>query len=221
MTSYDVVAEYVSKIKNARFGEMVRHVEALIEAGDWRDYTVPAGNVRYQFGSHEFDYFLVIMDIDAELVRMSYSRAKDIPDLAAKELRLADLCGKGKTPPKNGRRPWLEVAEALASDPFGAGDKIMAAGKAHLLSAASQGYVTKTAALIASDPAKRAATKAGKKVIRRPGNRWEVKWADERTPAQAIVDKLLADPELAREVYKRLHSHNVANAAKQKRRSVA
>jgi hypothetical protein len=220
MTSYDVVAEYVSKIKNARFGEMVRHVEALIEAGDWRDYTVPAGNVRYQFGSHEFDYFLVIMDIDAELVSMSYARAKDVEGLAAKEIRLADLTGRGKAPPKGGRRTWQDVAKALAGDPHGAGEKIAAAGRAKLFSLSEPGFVTITGSQVARDPERRNQAKRGQIVKRNvSANQWKVNWSDDRSPAQAIVDKLLADPDLAREVYNKLRA--VYTREERKRRSVA
>jgi hypothetical protein len=222
MSAYETVADFVAKIRNARFGEMVRHVEGLIEAGDWRDFTVPAGNVRYQFGSHEFDYFLVIMDIDAELVSMSYARAKDVEGLAAKEIRLADLTGRGKKPPKGTRRTWQDVSKALEGDPHGAGEKIAAAGRAHLFSLSEPGFVTITGGQVARDPERRNQAKRGQSVNRNVSkHRWEVKWSDDRPPAQAIVDRLLTDPELAREVYKRLHSHNVANAAKAKRRSVA
>jgi hypothetical protein len=218
MTSYDVVADYVSKIKNARFGEMVRHVEGLIKAGDWRDFTVPAG-VRYQFGSHEFDYFLVTEDIDAEMVRMSYTRGKDVEDLAAKEMRLADLCGRGETPPDGSRRPWQELAKELADDPFGAGDKIAAAGKANLFTKGSAGFVTANATQVAGDPERRKLVEKGETPYRWRVNRWEVKWSDDRTPPQAIVDKLLTDPALAREVYKRLDVARVRNNREIKSRS--
>jgi hypothetical protein len=206
MTTYDVVADFVSKIKNARFGEMVRHVETILDEGAWRDYTIPAG-VRYQFGSHEFDYFLVVQDIDAELVRMSYVRAKDVENLAAKEMRLADLTGHGKTPPKGSRRPWQDVAQELSGDPFGAGDKIAAAGKACLFNTTGSAFVSATAAQVARDPERRKAAGRGKPVARNVSpNQWKVNWSDDRNPAQAIVDRLLTDPELAREVYKRLRN---------------
>lgn len=219
MTTYDAVADFVSKIKNARFGEMVRHVEKILDEGAWRDYTIPAG-VRYQFGSHEFDYFLVVQDIDAELVRMAYTRAKDIEQLAAKEMRLADLTGHGQEPPTGGRRPWQEVAKELSGDPFGAGDKISNAGKAYLFNASGQGFVTQNAAEVASDPERRKLVQKGEAVYRWRVNRWEVKWSDDRTPPQAIVDKLLTDPDLAHEVWKLLQANQMRiTRAEKKRRS--
>ena len=220
-SSYDVVSGYVSKIKNARFGEMVRHVEGLIEAGDWRDFTVPAGKVRYQFCSHEFDYFLVTQDIDPEIVSMAYTRAKDVDGLAAKEIRLADLTGKGKKPPKNSRRSWQDAAKDLASDPFGAGDKIAAAGKACLFNRNGPGFVAETAARVAQDPERRKAAQRGQSVHRNVSKyRWEVKWSDERQPDQAIVDRLLTDPDLASGVYNKLRG-KLYNPKTGKRRSVA
>jgi hypothetical protein len=217
MSSYDVVAGFVSKVKNARFGETVQHVEDMLDAGDWRDFTIPAGKIRYQFGSHEFDYFLVVQGIDAQLVRTAYASARDVEKLAAKEMRLSDVTGRGETPPEGSRRKWQDVAKALAGDPFGAGDKIAAAGKACLFNRSGSGFVTANAAEVAGDPERRKLVKQGETPYRWRVNRWEVKWSDDRTPPQAIVDKLLNDPDLAREVYKRLD----AARAVEKRRTVS
>ena len=142
--------------------------------------------------------------------------------MSAKEIRLADLTGRGKTPPKGSRRKWQEAAQDLAGDPFGGGDKITAAGKANLFSLSEPGYVTITGGLVARDPERRKQARRGMPVSRNVSRgQWKVNWSDDRTPAQAIVDKLLADPALAREVYKRLEAERVRTRRDSNRRSVA
>jgi len=51
MSHYNNIAGLVSKILNARHGEMVNYIETLIDSGDWRDFTrvsrcavMPPGN---------------------------------------------------------------------------------------------------------------------------------------------------------------------------------
>jgi hypothetical protein len=63
MASYEKVADLVSRVRNARYGEMVKYLETLIDSGDWRDFTTPAGT-RFQFRECEFDYFLLAMEVD-------------------------------------------------------------------------------------------------------------------------------------------------------------
>ncbi len=58
MSHYNNIAGLVSKIRNARYGEMVNYIETLIDSGDWRDFTTPAGT-RFRFRECEFDYFLL------------------------------------------------------------------------------------------------------------------------------------------------------------------
>ena len=55
MATYQKVAGLVSKVRNARYGEMVKYLETLIDSGDWRDFSTPAGT-RFQFRECEFDY---------------------------------------------------------------------------------------------------------------------------------------------------------------------
>ena len=43
MSHWDNVVGLVSKVRNARYGEMVTYLEALIDSGDWRDFSTPAG----------------------------------------------------------------------------------------------------------------------------------------------------------------------------------
>ena len=68
MSHYNNIAGLVSKIRNARYGEMVNYIETLIDSGDWRDFTTPAGT-RFRFRECEFDYFLLTMEVDPTLVR--------------------------------------------------------------------------------------------------------------------------------------------------------
>jgi hypothetical protein len=96
--------------------------------------------------------------------------------------------------------------------------KIAAAGKACLFSRQKSGFVSETAARVAQDPERRKAVKRGQSVQRNVSKyRWEVKWSDDRTPAQAIVDRLLGtDPDLAIEVLRILRADSDKN-----RRSLA
>ena len=66
MASYEKVANLVSKVRNARYGEMVNYLETLIDSGDWRDFSTPAGT-RFQFRECEFDYFLLAMEVTRRL----------------------------------------------------------------------------------------------------------------------------------------------------------
>ena len=52
--------------------------------------------------------------------------------------------------------------------------------------------------------------------------RWEVRWSDDKTAAEAITTKLLTDEVLARDVYKRLHAKTMRDTRlEDKRRSGA
>ena len=75
--TYARVAELISQVRNARFGEMVRWVEELIDTGIWRDFTTPEGT-HFEFHEGEFDYFLAAMEIDPEVVKRAYIHAKDV-----------------------------------------------------------------------------------------------------------------------------------------------
>ena len=68
MSHYNNIAGLVSKIRNARYGEMVNYIETLIDSGDWRNFTTPVG-ARFRFRECEFDYFLLAMEVDPTLVR--------------------------------------------------------------------------------------------------------------------------------------------------------
>jgi hypothetical protein len=127
---------------------------------------------------------------------------------------LADITGRGVKPKEGQRRPWQEVATETGGDPSGAGARIRA-----VYQDGGAEFVTKQESSLARNKELRAAVKRGEQIARQQLQTWRVRWGDDRTPAEVIAAKLLSDPALAREVYKRLHSHSVANAAKEKRRS--
>ena len=45
MSHYNNIAGLVSKIRNARYGEMVNYIETLIDSGDWRNFPPRSGHV--------------------------------------------------------------------------------------------------------------------------------------------------------------------------------
>ncbi|KAA0086694.1 hypothetical protein CIW52_01920 [Mycolicibacterium sp. P9-64] len=201
MASYEKVATLVSKVRNARYGEMVSYLETLIDSGDWRDFSTPAG-MRFQFRECEFDYFLLALEVDPAIVRHAYLYADDVDGLLPKQLRLADLTGRGKV--KDGaRRPWKQMVEELEGEPSGAAARIRAAHD-H----AGSWFVTQRTGEVARDPARRRTAEQGKLVRRdRPNAKvWRVRWSDDKSIAEAITEKLLVEPSLAQEVYKQLDS---------------
>ena len=94
---YEQVAQLISQIRNAKFGQMVDYLEELINTGIWQDFTTPEGT-HFQFRRCEFDYFLASQEIDPDVVKQAYIRARDVDELDGKRLRLADITGRG-TPP--------------------------------------------------------------------------------------------------------------------------
>jgi hypothetical protein len=194
MTPYEQVAGLVNQIRNARFGEMVKHNEVLITSSLWRDFTTPSGT-HFQFHRCEFDYFLAAQEVDALTLRYAYLHA----GAATQLLALADITGKG-TPPVNGdRRARKVVADLYANDPGGAGGRIRAA----------EPVVTERTAKLAANVSLRKAYAAGKPVpprARPNGQQWTVRWSDpELSVADAIAVKLLEDRTLASAVYRRLY----------------
>lgn len=211
---YQQIAELISLIRNARFGEMVQHLEKLIDSGAWQDFTTPAGT-HFEFRPCEFDYFLAVEEVDPTLVRTAYLRAENVPDLARKQLRLADITGRGKKATDKFRRPRDEVAEMYRADPSGAGQRIREFGQ----------VVTDLTAQAAKNPERRKAMVSGNGYRKEAGRkRWVVEWRDDKSPAEAITEKLLKDEELAHEVYKALRPHcrtDRVPPAKHNRRSEA
>lgn len=192
--SYQQVEKLISSIRNAEFGEMVGYVEELLQSGLWHDYTAPNGS-RYQFRSHEFDYFLAVMEVDPTLIRYAYLKAAGIDELHVKLMRLSDVTGRGcKTEPGE-RRSRTEVAREYAAYPDGAGARIKSYGS----------VVTDRTAQVAANPERRREYETTGKGRERPASKcWRVRWSGDIPVADAIAAKLLEDPELANQVYKRL-----------------
>ncbi|MGA9356898.1 MAG: hypothetical protein WBW75_02495 [Mycobacterium sp.] len=201
MSHYNNIAGLVSKIRNARYGEMVNYIETLIDSGDWRDFTSPAGT-RFRFRECEFDYFLLKMEVDPTLVRHAYLYATDVDGLAAKQIRLADITGRGKKADERWRRHWRQVADDLDADPSGAAARIRAAQDKE-----SSWFVTGRTGKLAADSKRRRDAEQGKPVRRdATRKRWLVEWGQEGSAVEAIARKLLADPQLAEAVYEKLRS---------------
>ena len=200
MSDYDDVSKMIRLVRNAKFGEMVTHLEDLIDSGVWRDYTTPVGT-HFTFGECEFDYFLAAVEVDATTIRWAYLKAAEVEDLTAKQHRLADITGKGAPPPEGARRPWTEVADVYATDKSGAGARIRSWGESGV------SLVTAGTRTRAANPAHRAAAEAGLTVVARPKEKvWRVRWSDDKAAAQAVVAKLTEDPDLAREVFNLLNA---------------
>lgn len=199
--TYARVAELISQVRNARFGEMVRWVEELIDTGIWRDFTTPEGT-HFEFREGEFDYFLAAMEIDPEVVKRAYIHAKDVGELTEKRLRLADITGRGSKDVN--RREPKEIAEAY-------GDRVLRYPP----------VVTENVMRAARNPGRRDAVRLGAPPERVVRNYWTAEWTGDASPVKAIAAKLLDDPELAHEVYKILDAERVRTLREHKRRSEA
>ena len=101
------VEKLVSGIRNAKYDDMVRHLEELIDSGLWQDYTTESGT-RFQFRSHEFDYFLAAMGLDPALIKHAYDAASGrLEGMHAKQIRLhrdRKLADCLRAPPANSVR---------------------------------------------------------------------------------------------------------------------
>lgn len=203
---YERLAALMSKVRNARATTLVGYLEEVIENDLWRDFTTPAGT-RFQFRSHEFDYFLAAQEHDAAEIRRHYAAA-ELPDMARRQMRLADITGRGEAPPDEARRPARDVAELYASDPSGAGARIR---HRH---AEKNAPVTRSTSEIAKDPERRAAYLAGEKIARQQVWTFRVRTvedADVGTRAKRIVAELGKDPELEAAVRRALHANYIRN----------
>ena len=206
--TYRQVEKLVSGIRNAKYDDMVRQLEELIDSGLWQDYTTEAGT-RFQFRSHELDYFLAAMGLDPELIKHAYDAASErLEGMHAKQIRLADITGRGEPTGENQRRPRKEIMAAYADEPSGTGGRIGAYGR----------VVTAGISKVARDPERREQYKAGLKVSRySPGAcSWHVHAGPGQRLDQAVALKLLRDPELWPGVFKLLraqHDHQRRSAA--------
>lgn len=183
-SSYERVADLVSQIRNARYGEIVSINEKLIDSGEWMEFSTPAGT-KFEFRPCEYDFFLAAQDIDPTLVRHAYVNKAEPKQL----MRLADITGRGRQPKNGDRREREDVAQQYSDDPSGAGARIKEwNGEANAI-------VTGRTAKLARDANRRRAFEAGEKVGRTEPDRkrWHVEWHDERSVAEAVVSKLRKD----------------------------
>jgi hypothetical protein len=198
--AYRQVEKLVSGIRNARYDDMVRHLEELIDSGLWQDYTTESGT-RFQFRSHEFDYFLAAMGLDPELIKHAYDAASGrLEDMHAKQIRLADITGRGEPTAEDQRRSRKEIMVAYGGEPSGTGGRIRAYGK----------VVTAGISNVARDPERREQFKAGAKVSRssRGAGSWHVHVGPGQRLDQAIALKLLRDAELWPGVFELLRAQH-------------
>jgi hypothetical protein len=194
---YEEVASIVSRIRNARFADMVNQLEQLIDSEIWREFTTPIGT-HFTFQPYEFDYFLAAQEIDPTTVKYAYLKAEGVEQLAAKQTRLADITGHGRPPANGDRRPRADVARIYGSDPSGAGARIRAYGRP---------VVTERTSQVAADPERRKEYEStGKGRERAKSKYWRVRWSDDTPAAKVIAEALLRDPELAHDIYKILSS---------------
>ena len=198
--AYRQVEKLVSGIRNAKYDDMVRQLEELIDGGQWQDYTTEDGT-RFQFRSHELDYFLAAMSLDPELIKHAYDAASGrLESMHAKQLRLADITGRGQPTTSAQRRSRKEVVAAYADEPSGTGGRIQVYGK----------VVTAGISKVARDPERREQFKAGAKVSRysRGACSWHVHAGPGQRLDQAIALKLLRDAELWPGVLKLLRAQH-------------
>ena len=196
--AYRQVEKLVSGIRNAKYDDMVRHLEELIDSGLWQDYTTQDG-IRFQFRSHELDYFLAAMSLDPELIKHAYDAASGrLEGMHSKQIRLADITGRGEATAPGQRRSRREVMTAYADEPSGAAGRIGAYGR----------VVTAGMSKVARDPERREQFEAGVKVSRysRGARSWHVHAGPEQRLDQAIALKLLRDPGLWPGVFKLLRA---------------
>jgi hypothetical protein len=200
--AYRQVEKLVSGIRNAKYDDMVRQLEELIDGGLWQNYTTEVGT-RFQFRSHELDYFLAAMRLDPELIKHAYDAASGrLESMHAKQIRLADITGRGEPTTGDQRRSRKEVVAAYADEPSGTGARIRAYGR----------VVTAGISRVARDPERREQFKAGAKVSRYSDgtSSWDVHAGSGQRLDQAIALKLLRDAELWPGVFKLLsaqHDH--------------
>ncbi len=198
--AYAQVEKLVSSIRNAKYDDMVRHLEELIDSDLWQDYTTEAGT-RFQFRSHELDYFLAAMGLDPELIKHAYDAASGrLEGMHAKQLRLADITGRGEPTNEDQRRSRTEVVAAYADESSGTAARIRAYGR----------VVTAGISRVARDPKRREQFKAGAKVSRYAdgASSWDVHAGPGQRLDQAIALKLLRDAELWPGVFKLLRAQH-------------
>jgi hypothetical protein len=205
-----LVSQFTSKVRNlSRVAELADAFIDMAASGAWREYTFATGHFRWR--ASEFDYFLIANGVrrdDAARVLAYNKRAKE----------LLPLMDEGVD--KRKRRPFEQAAKEYQSADSLNTDLVATAADLGWINGNRFSDV-KSTAKGAQIPVKSPIPKFTRNNVGSKLNRWKVDWSDDRPAAQAIVDKLLADPDLAHEVYKRLDADNSRRKYEKKRRSVA
>lgn len=193
-----LVAQFVSKIQNlTRIAELADAFVDIAESGAWRDYTFATGHFRFR--PSEFDYFLIATGVqrdDAARVLAYNKRSKELVPF------MDPHADKRRRRPLDQAAKEYQAADSLNTD--------LAVKAVELGWANGSGQLT-----VKKSP-------VGRRALDNRTRReqcWRANWSDERTTAQAIVDKLLAEPDLAREVDKLLTANRVRTLRDRKRRS--
>lgn len=186
------VHAFATQVANLGFAKMADELLAMLDSGAWLEFKDGLGVYRFLPG--EFDYFLSQQGVSREDV------INGVRDLDVKA-RLDEHMNERRTGEDGYRR---RVESVRRSNPSRPGRTIAPFGS-------TDG--PKRPAL--GDRVRRVAAKGER---RRDTHRWQVQWTDRAVLPEAIVAKLLDDPGLAHEVWKRLHS-GVVNAYQKKRRS--
>ena len=192
------VSAFTGKIQNlARVAELTDAVVDIALSEAWRDYKFATG--REKWLEAEFDYFLIANNM----------RHEDVARVLAYNERaklVAPLMDREAGPEK--RRTLKQAAEEWGRL------NINLTARAREL-----GW------LQANDRDQMGASpvppRARGKRWPLDAKQWHVNWSDDRSPAEAIVDKLLADEVLARDVYNKLQAKRVSTYRANKRRSQA
>jgi hypothetical protein len=121
-----------------------------------------------------------------------------LDDMHAKQIRLADITGRGEATSSDQRRSRKEVMAAYADEPSGAKERIRSFGR----------LVSTGISSVARDPKRREQFKAGTKVSRDSHGvlSWRVQVRLGQRLDEAIAIKLLRDPTLWTQVYEILHA---------------
>lgn len=204
-----LVSRFTSNIRNlTRIAELLDAFVDMAESGAWREYTFATGHFRWR--AAEFDYFLIANDV----------RRDDVARVLAYNRRSKELVPlMDKNADRRKRRPFDQAAKDYRATDSLNTDLMKRAVELGWTNEGEYSNLESTSASV--KPISLKSPLSGDVISRRNEREhvWRVRWSDERSPAQAVVDRLLADPEMAREVYKRLEAERVRTRRSDKRRS--
>jgi hypothetical protein len=195
------VQAFEVQMANLGFARLAEELLTMLEDGAWQEFSDGIGTYRFLPG--EFDYFLTQRGVERDFVM------RGVQDLDIKA-RLEQHMDERRTAEDGYRRPLDAVRSANPERP---GRPIKPFG------------VTEAQAKAAGLRQRPALGRAVRRVATsgepQPDskNLWRVRWSDDKTVAEAIVAKLLQTPELAADVYRRLHAGMRTTRSEQDRRS--